>query len=117
MFYSQGQQQPPFSINTIEYDSGNKADNRFKKKNLINQVNYLNQDSNKKLVSEIYKSTQQDLKKRMQNSSSKRLTTKESMNRSHSKTRKTSLTKQSTKELRKGVSGSSSARKLVYVNN
>ena len=37
--------------------------------------------------------------------------TKESMNRSQSKNRKNSLSKQSTKELRKGNSGASSARK------
>ena len=50
MFYSQGQQ-PALHVGNIEYDSNNKVDNRFRKKNLINQVNYLNPDNNKKLVS------------------------------------------------------------------
>jgi hypothetical protein len=45
------------------------------------------------------------------------MTTKESMNRSQSKNKKNSLSRQSTKELKKGVSGSVSARKLVYANN
>lgn len=121
MFYSQGQnqQQPPFHIGNIQYDSGNKLDSRFRKKNLINQVNYLNQESNKKLVAEIYKSTQQDLKRRLQqNTASKqRMTTKESMNRSTSKNKKQSLSRQSTKELRKGISGATSARKLVYASS
>lgn len=119
MFYSQGQnQQPPFNIGNIEYDSGTKNDTRFRKKSLINQVNYLNQDSNKKLVAEIYKSSQQDLKRRLQSNSVKqRLTTKESMNRSTSKNKKQSLSRQSTKELKKGTSGANSARKLVYANS
>jgi hypothetical protein len=121
MFYSQGQnqQQPPFHIGNIQYDSGNKIDSKFRKKNLINQVNYLNQESNKKLVAEIYKSTQQDLKRRLQQNavSKQRLTTKESMNRSASKTKKQSLSRQSTKELRKGTSGANSARKLVYASS
>lgn len=120
MFYSQGQnqQQPPFHIGNIEYDSGNKVDSRFRKKNLINQVNYLNQESNKKLVAEIYKSSQQDLKRRLQqNSNSKqRMTTKESMNRSTSKNKKQSLSRQSTKELKKG-SGTNSARRIVYASS
>lgn len=42
MFYSQGQQ-PPLQLGNIEYENGNKVDARFRKKNLINQVNYLNQ--------------------------------------------------------------------------
>jgi hypothetical protein len=45
MFYSQGQSQPPFHVANIEYDSASKQDkdNKFRKKNLINQVNYPNQ--------------------------------------------------------------------------
>ena len=124
MFYSHGQQQqPPFNVADVKYDTVNKGDSKFKKKSLINQVNYLNQESNKKLVADIYKSSQHDLKRRVQNSASKqRVTTKESMNRSQSKnSRKNSVSKQSTKELRKGLSGgvggSTSARKLVYPNN
>ena len=54
-------------------------------------------------------------------SSSKRITTKESMNRSQSKNRKNSSSKQSIEKVRKGltggVSGSISARKLVYPSN
>lgn len=116
MFYSQGQQ-PPFHITNMEYDSANKNDSKFRKKNLINQVNYPNHESNKKLVSEIYKSSQHDLKKRFQNSASKqRVNTKESMNRSQSKNRKNSISRQSTKELKKGA-GSISARKLIYPTN
>jgi hypothetical protein len=101
MFYSHGQQNPhpPFQVSNVEYDSANKQESKFRKKNLINQVNYINhQESNKKLVSEIYKSSQSDLKRRLQHSSSKqRVTTKESMNRSQSKGRKNSLSRQSTK--------------------
>ena len=81
-------------------------------------MNYMNPDTNKKLVSEIYKSSQYDLKRRLQNSSSKqRVNTKESINRSQSKNRKTSVSRQSNKDLKKGVSGSASARKIVYANN
>ena len=122
MFYSQGQQ-PPLNVLDMKYDTAAKADSKFRKKNLINQVNYLNQESNKKLVAEIYKSSQYDLKKRLQqNSSSKqRITTKESMNRSQSKNRKNSVSKQSGKEVKKGLTsgaaGSISARKLVYPVN
>lgn len=126
MFYSHGQgqsQPPPFNVLDMKYDTNNKPDSNFRKKSLINQVNYLNQESNKKLVAEIYKSSQHDLKKRLQqNSSSKqRVPTKESMNRSQSKTRKNSLSKPSLKDVRKGLtggtSGSISARKLVYPSN
>ena len=124
MFYSHGQQQPPFNVADVKYDTANKGDNKFKKKSLINQVNYLNQESNKKLVADIYKSSQHDLKRRMQNSASRqRITTKESMNRSQSKnSRKNSASKQSTKELRKGLAGgtsggSASARRLAYPSN
>jgi len=70
MFYShgQGQSQPaPFNVLDMKYDTANKPDSNFRKKNLINQVNYLNQESNKKLVGEIYKSSQHDLKRRLQN--------------------------------------------------
>jgi len=38
MFYSQDQH-PPFHIGNIEYEGGNKLDPRFRKKNLISQVN------------------------------------------------------------------------------
>ena len=124
MFYSHGQQQPPFNVADVKYDTANKGDSKFKKKSLINQVNFINQESNKKLVADIYKTSQHDLKRRSQNSASKqRVTTKESMNRSQSKNnRKNSASKQSTKELRKGLSGgtvggSASARKLAYPSN
>jgi len=72
-------------------------DSRFRKKNLINQVNYLNHESNKKIIADIYKSTHQDLKRRIQNNSNQqRLTTKESMNKSQSKDKKRSLSKGTT---------------------
>ena len=80
MFYSHGQnQQPPFNVLDLKYDSASKPDSKFRKKNLMNQVNYINQESNKKLVAEIYKSSQYDLKKRLQqqqSSSKQRITTK-----------------------------------------
>ena len=41
MFYSQGQN-PPLQPGNMEYENTNKQDNRFKKKTLINQANYLN---------------------------------------------------------------------------
>jgi hypothetical protein len=122
MFYSHGQQ-PPLNVADMRYDTASKADTKFKKKSLINQVNYLNQESNKKLVADIYKSSHQDLKKRAQHSSSRqRVTTKESMNRSQSKnSRRNSATKQSNKDLRKGLipnsGGSASDRKLAYAGN
>ena len=123
MFYSHGQNQqqqhPPFNIGNIEYDSGNKVESKFRKKNLINQMNILNLESNKKLVGEIYKSHQNDFKRKLQsNSNSKqRLTTKESINRSTSKSKKQTSRNSSNKELRKGLSGGNSARKLPFPQN
>ena len=44
MFYSHGQQQPPFNVADVKYDTANKGDSKFKKKSLINQVNFINRN-------------------------------------------------------------------------
>ena len=68
------------------------------------------------MLADIYKSSGVDLKKRTNITPNKqRLATKESFNRSQSKDRKkTSFIKQQSVEAKKTLSGSHSARKIVY---
>jgi len=90
---------------------------------LINQVNLLNQNlSSKKLLSDIYKSAQQVYKPRnmIGNISKQRVTTKESINKSQIKEKKkipSNSKPASTTDLKKTLSGSQSARKIVYSGN
>lgn len=83
MFYSQGDQ--PLQLGNVEYESGNRQDPRFRKKNFINQVNFLNHHAkvSHKLLADIYKTTQ-DVRQKNTNIpiSKQRIATKESVNHS-----------------------------------
>ena len=95
-------------------------ENRLKKKNFFTNLNLYNTNqTNKKNLMEIYKPHQQDVKRKSFNSNSKqRVITKESINNSHTKERKKTIPKeQSQQELKRGVSGALSARKIVYSTN
>ena len=89
----------------------------FKKK-IMNPLNFLDsRQPSSKFLSQIYKSSGES-KRKLSTAGQQRVTTKESINRSQSKDRKKSLTKYTSQgELKKGVSGSNSARKLVYASN
>lgn len=89
----------------------------FKKK-IMNPLNFLDsRQPSSKFLNQIYKSNGES-KRKLSTAGQQRVTTKESINRSQSKERKKNLTKYTSQgELKKGVSGSNSARKLVYASN
>ena len=114
MFYSEGQ--PPLHMANIEYDNS-KNDNRFKKKTVPLPNNPNPYRSNQKMATDIYKSSQHDLRLRNYVAlANQRVTTKENVNLSRSKEKRKPSSKQLQTSSKKSLH-TLSARKLLLNAN